>query len=48
MEADNLEELDTLKKYIDDIENKEEEIAARKSMVKYNLEGEKPKHFFCK
>ena len=48
LESDDLEELDTLKRCIDDIENKEDEIAVRKSMVKYNLEGEKPTYFFCK
>ena len=48
MDADDLEELNTLKKCINDIDDQEDEIVARKSMTEDNLVGEKPMCFFCK
>ena len=48
MEEDDLQQLEILNNCVSDIENEEDEFAARKSMARYNLEGGKPKRFFCK
>ena len=48
VDADDLEELESLKRWIKDIENKGEQIAAQRFMAKYNVEGKKSTCFFCK
>ena len=48
MDQDNADRLTDLKKYLDDLEKKEEENAALRMMAKYNLEGERPTKFFFK